>query len=157
MRLAPSRAGGPGPCIHRPAVVDGVAAVVVCSSFMCLASRHTRSFPLHLGFSYMVSGPEIADFGVLGGPGGPENHARRWVAKLPTFRNGFRGRRGCPDPQHRRSPAGPKTMPQKSKWIRPFPLRAVPLWVFLAPHKVLAHGRRARRQPPIARVPRRGR
>jgi hypothetical protein len=27
--------------------------------------------------------PDIADFGGLGGPGGPENHSRRWGAKPP--------------------------------------------------------------------------
>ncbi len=34
----------------------------------------------------------------------------RKSAKLPTFWNGFEGRRGRPDPKNRRFPAGPKTM-----------------------------------------------
>ncbi len=41
--------------------------------------------------------------------------ARRWEAKPPTFGHGFWGRRGRPNPQNRRLPAGPKTMYSKFK------------------------------------------
>ena len=51
----------------------------------------------------------------LGGPGGPKNHSRRWGAKPSTFWHGFLGRRGRPDAQDRRYPAGPKTMYKKTK------------------------------------------
>ncbi len=45
-----------------------------------------------------------------GRPGGPKNHSRRLGASPPTFWNSFCGRRGRPEPENRRCPAGPKTM-----------------------------------------------
>jgi hypothetical protein len=49
---------------------------------------------------------EIIDFCGLGGPGGPRNHSKKWGAKPPTFWKGFWSRRGRPDPNNLRFPAG---------------------------------------------------
>ncbi len=58
----------------------------------------------HLGFEYMVLRRlEIADLWGLGGAGGPKNHSK-------SSGMVFGGRRGRPDPEKLRSPAGPKTM-----------------------------------------------
>ncbi len=64
---------------------------------------------IHLCFNTWCLGrPEIDDFQGLGDPGGPTNHSRRWGASPLTFWNGFWGRRGRPNPKHRRLPAGPE-------------------------------------------------
>ncbi len=85
--------------------------------------------------TWFLGRPEIVDFWGLGGPGGPNNHSRRWGASPPTFWNGFGGRRGRPNPTNQRFPAGPKTMYKQPKrigpkgrkkechWHRPHPLR----------------------------------
>ncbi len=54
--------------------------------------------------------PEIVECWGLGGPGGPQNHLKKWGASPPTFWNGVGGRRGRPNPKNRRVPDGPKTM-----------------------------------------------
>ncbi len=38
--------------------------------------------------------PEMADFGGLAGPGGPEDPPKRWGGFPPTFREGVPGPRG---------------------------------------------------------------
>ena len=50
------------------------------------------------------TGPEIVDFGGLGGPGRPGNLPERWGASPPTFLEGFRAAGGRPDPQNQRFP-----------------------------------------------------
>jgi hypothetical protein len=72
-------------------------------SFGNHALPYTRVFD-----TLFLGRPEIVDFGVLVGPGGPENNSKRWGTKCPW--KGFPGCRGRPDPKHRKSPVGPQTI-----------------------------------------------
>ncbi len=52
----------------------------------------------------LFKGPEIGDFGGLGGPGGLGDPPETWGALPHTFLKGFPGPRGRPDPQNDQFP-----------------------------------------------------
>ncbi len=49
---------------------------------------------------------------VWAAPAAPQTIPEGWGAKLPTFWNGFWGRRGHPGPKNQRFPAGQKPCPK---------------------------------------------
>ncbi len=83
---------------------------------MQFREAETITSSLHLGFEYMVFGPagnrRLVGFGR---PRRPQTPFQKVGGFAPTFWNGFRGRRGRPDLNHRRFPACPKTMNSKPK------------------------------------------